>query len=327
MSKEISSLLLAHLRGEDTTLALCWKITKKNGDVILGTDHDLDITVTAGVLAGVYIAGANISGADISSSADMSVDNSSVQGSFPDTITLPDLTAADVQAELLNNAPVTLFFLNWAAPDDGQCYLRAGFLGELTYDSDNVYKTELRGLTQLLSQPIVDTYSVACGVKKFGDARCKVDVDAVSITATVTAVASRRAFTVSGITTEAVGRYNTGVLVGLTGANAGFTRQIRNDDVGAVHGAIDLFEPMPEAVLSGDTFTMKPGCDRAYSTCKTYKDPAHPSDPNGNYRNFRGYGLFVPGIDAMMKGPVGTSVPATSSDGGGVHFQPGFPGR
>lgn len=326
MSKSINSLLLAHLRGEDTTLAMCWQVLKKNGDVIYGTDHDRDIPVGSGDLIGVYLAGANISGTDLSSSEDMSVDNAEVQGSFSDTITLPDLTAEDVQAGLLNNAPVTLFFVNWQAPDDGQCYLRSGFLGELTYDSNGVYKTEIRGLTQLLSQNIVDTYSVACAVKKFGDAKCKVDVDAISITATTTTVTNRRVFEVSGITVEPEGRYNTGLLVGLTGANAGFTRQIKLDTTDTVTGKITLFEPFPENVLTSDTFTMKPGCDRAYSTCKTFEDPDNPGDPNGNYRNFRGHGLLIPGVDAMMKGPVGTSVPATSSDGGLGFWAPAQPG-
>lgn len=327
MSKDINTLLLAHLRGEDTTLALCWKVFKKNGDTIFGTDHDLDVLVATGDLAGTYIAGANITGADLASSADMSVDNTEVQGSFPDTIALPDLTAEDIQAGLLNNAPVMLFFVNWEAPDDGQCYLRTGFLGELTYDSNNVYKTELRGLTQLLSQNIVDTYSVECGVKKFGDARCKVDVAAISITATVTAVTNRRVFTVSDISGDAVGRYNTGALIGLTGANAGFTRQVRDDNTGAVHGVITLFDPMPEVVAPGDTFTMEPGCPRSFSACHTFEDPDHPGDPNGNYRNFRGYGLGIPGVDAIMKGPVGSSVPQASAEGGGGSFAPSHPGR
>jgi uncharacterized phage protein (TIGR02218 family) len=318
VSKEdINSLLLAHLKGEVTTLALCWKITKKNGDVILGTDHDLDIAVTIGDLAGVYLAGANVTGSDVASSSDMSVDNTEVDGSFTDNIVIPDLTVEDVRAGLLNNAPVTVFFTNWHAPDDGQCYMRSGFLGKLTWDSSSTYKTELRGLTQLLSQTIVQTYSVACDVVKFGDARCKVDVPAISITATVTAVTSRKEFTVSGITTQAVGRFNTGTLLGLTGANTGFTRQIKIDTTDTVQGKVTLFEPFPKDTQIGDTYTMAPGCPRSFAACKTFEDPADPSNPAGNIANFRGYGLLIPGVDAMMRGPVGSSAPVADPSGGG----------
>lgn len=323
--KTIDSLLLAHLKGEDTTLALCWQVLKKNGNVIYGTDHDVDIPITTGDLAGVYVAGANITGADLASSEDMSVDNTEIQGSFSDSITLPDLTVDDVRAGLLNNAPVTLFFVNWQAPDDGQCYLRSGFLGELTYDSNNVYRTEIRGLTQLLSQNIVDTYSVNCGVKKFGDARCKVDVAAISVVATAGTVTSRKLFQTSGIT-DPPGRYNTGLLVGLTGANAGFTRQVKDDFVDGSPGKFQTYEAFPEDVAPGDTFTAVPGCPRTFAACKTFVDPANPSDPNGNYRNFRGYGIGIPGVDAIMKGAVGTSVPATSSEGGGGAWAPSTPG-
>lgn len=326
MSKDINSLLLDHLRGEDTALALCWVVTKKNGDAIFGTDHDLDIVVTTGALAGVYIAGANITGADLASSEDMSVDNTEVQGAFSDTITLPDLTVDDVRAGLLNNAPVTLFFLNWQSPDDGQCYLRSGFLGELTYDTNNVYKTEIRGLTQLLSQNIVDTYSVNCGVRKFGDDRCKVDVDAISIVTTAGTITNRKLFQTSGVTTQPVGRFNTGVLIGLTGANTGFTRQVKDDFVDSSPGKFQTYEPFPDDVSPGDTFTTRPGCPRTYTACKTFEDPDNPGDPNGNYRNFRGYGLQIPGIDAIMKGPVGSSAPASDASTGGGAWAPSKPG-
>lgn len=317
MSKDIASLLLAHLRGEDTTLALCWQVIKKNGDVIFGTDHDLDVPIATGDLAGTYIAGANINGSDLVSSGDMSVDNTEIQGAFSDSIVLPDLTVEDVQGGLLNNAPVLMFFCNWQSPDDGQCYLRTGFLGELTYDSNNVYKTELRGLTQLLSQNIVQTYAVPCNVVRFGDARCTIDVDAISFIGTVFDVTNRKVFSISGFTGQPLHQFNTGVLVGLTGANTGLTRQIKEDSTGDTQGDITLFEAFPETVVDGDTFTTKPGCDRTDTMCKFYD----------NFVNYRGYGINIPGVDAIMKGPVGTNVPAVdASSGGGGFWAPAQPG-
>jgi uncharacterized phage protein (TIGR02218 family) len=196
-----------------------------------------------------------------------------------------------------------LFFTNWQAPNDGQCYMRSGFLGDLTWDSNNTYKTEIRGLAQLLSQTIVQTYSVPCNVKKFGDSRCKVDVPAITVDVTVSAVANRRQFTIGlvGSPPPAVGMFNTGVLVGLTGANAGFTRQIKNDNFGSTHGQLMLFESFPEDVQVGDTFSMAPGCDRTLTACKFY----------GSVPNYRGYGIFIPGVDAMMLGPVGSGIAGT----------------
>lgn len=306
MSKTLTDLLLAHLKGEVTTLCLCWVITKKNGAQIFGTDHDLDVKITTGVLAGTYAAGANVTGSDVASSSDMSVDNTEVDGSFTDSILIPDLTEDDVRAGLFNNAPVVLFFTNWNSPDDGQCYMRSGFLGDLTWDSSNTYKTELRGLTQLLSQTVVRTYCVECDVVKFGDSRCKVDVAALTHTVTVTAVASRKVITVGlpGSPTLPVGRYNTGTLLGLTGANAGFTRQIKNDNVDSTHGKMQTYDPWPKDVVDGDTFAAAPGCDRSMTACQFY----------GSVPNYQGYGLLIPGVDAMLLGPVG----AGPSSGGGA---------
>lgn len=302
MSKTLSDLMRAHLQLESTSLALCWIITKKNGAQIFGTDHDLDIVITIGSLAGRYVAGANVTGSDVASSSDMSVDNAEVDGSFTDSILIPDLTENDVRAGLFNNAPVSLFFVNWASPDNGQVFMRSGFLGQLTWDSNQVYKTELRGLTQLMSQTCVDTYSVPCNVRKFGDFRCKVDVaGTLTHVEIATAIVSRRQFTISltGFTSPAAKMFNTGILVGVTGANAGYTRQIQDDAAGGTQGMIKLFEAFPNDIVSGDTFNLSPGCDRTLTMCKFY----------GSVPNYRGYGIFIPGIDAMMLGPVGTGVP------------------
>lgn len=302
MSKPFTSQLLLHLQGEVTTLCLCWVITKRNGAQIFGTDHDLDVVITIGTYAGTYKAGANISGTDVSSSADMSVDNTEVNGSFSDKIYIPDLTVEDVRAKLYNNAPVTLFFTNWQAPNDGQGYVRSGYLGDLTWDSNNTYKTEIRGLTQLLSQNIVKSYSIPCDVVHFGDSRCKVDVDAISFTGTVTAVVSRKQFTVSGDTVSPGSELYTGIVVGLTGANAGFQRQVKIGDYLGTHGQLFFYEEWPAAIVNGDTFKVSPGCDRSLTMCKVY----------GSVPNYRGYGLLVPGAMAILRGPVG----ATSLGGG-----------
>jgi uncharacterized phage protein (TIGR02218 family) len=224
----------------------------------------------------------------------MSVDNTEVTGQLQDQIVF-QITADDLAAGLFNNAAVSLFFLDWNAPTS-PVNLRTGFLGQMTYDSSNVYTTELRGLTQLLSQNIVQTYTVNCNVVKFGDARCTINVPAISITATATTVTNRKVFVVTGITTQRVGLFDTGNLVGLTGANTGYSRQIRDDDTDATHGKITLYEEFPATVAPGDTFTMSPGCDRSFGMCQNDYD---------NVLNFRGYGIFIPGLDAIMKGPAG----------------------
>ncbi len=294
--KSIPGLLQTHLDGDTTTLALCWVILKRNGDYIRGTTHDRDVPVASGSYAGTYKASSNITPSNVKSNADLAVDNLDVTGAWADNTVRVDITRADIEARNLDFASVRTFFANWRAPDDGQVPMRSGFLGPITYDSSGGYTTQVRGLAQLLQQNIVQTYSDKCTVKRLGDARCKLDVAALSITATVTTVVSRREFTVSGIVAQPAGYFSLGNLVGLTGDNMGFLRQIRIDDVADETGHVSLFEAFPVDVAPGDTFTMSPGCDRLPTTCRTKFD---------NWRNNRAYGELIPGIDLLLAGPAG----------------------
>lgn len=293
--KSYAAALQAHFRGDVATLALCWRITKSTGETILGTDHDRDLTIADGDLAGTYQAGANISGSDVVSSSDLSVDNSEVQGAFPDSLEIQDVTVAEMESGVLDNAPVVAFFVNWADPDAGQVYIRRGFLGTFERDSDGKYRTELRGLSQLLAQTIVQTYSEKCNVRRFGDARCGFDVSTLAITVTVQSVTTRGRFAVTGITSQAVGFFNGGTIVGASSANSGMVRQVRNDSYGGSQGILDLFEAFPLTVAIGDTFTLSPGCNRTRETCR---------DTFNNLANFRGYGVFIPGALKLLAGPV-----------------------
>jgi uncharacterized phage protein (TIGR02218 family) len=294
--KTIPGPLQAHLNGDTTTLALCWAILKRNGDYIRGTTHDRDVPVASGIYAGIYEASSNITPSNVKSNSDLAVDNLDIAGAWADNTIRVDITRADIEARNLDFASVRTFFVNWAAPDDGQVPMRSGFLGPITYDSNGGYSTQVRGLAQLLQQNIVQTYSDRCIVKRLGDARCGVDVASLSIAATVMTVVSRREFIVSGIGAQPAGYFSLGNLTGLTGDNIGFLRQIRLDDVSSETGHLSLFEPFPEDILVGDTFTMSPGCDRLLQTCITKFD---------NLRNNRAYGVLIPGIDLLLAGPAG----------------------
>lgn len=295
--KTIPTALQNHLDGDTTTLALCWSILKRNGTYIMGTTHDRNVTVDSGLYAGTYRSNSNINPSNVKSNNDLSVDNLDVTGAWGDNSIRVDITRGDIEARNLEFAIVKTFFLNWQAPNDGQVPMRTGFLGAITYDSNGGYTTEVRGLAQLLQQNIVQTYSDKCTVIRLGDARCGVNVASFSITATAATVVSRRELIVSGITGQGPGFFSLGNLIGLTGANEGYLRQIRIDDVGSTTGHISLFAPFPQDVAVNDMFTMTPGCDRLPATCLNKFD---------NLRNNRAYGTLIPGIDLLLAGPAGS---------------------
>lgn len=303
--KNYSPAYAAHILIPVTSLAICWRIVKKNGEVILGTDHDRDIPITVTDigqdlgspefdLTGVYSAAAGITGSDIKSNADMSVDNMEVSGAIDMLI---DISVADIESGLLDSARVTTFRVNWQDPDDFQDIMRHGFLGEIGRNAEGGYRTEVRGLAQVLQQTIGRTCGDRCDVAEFGDARCKLNVPALTVTGTVTAVTSRRRFDATlslGSPTPANGYFTLGKLTMTSGANTGFIRQVKNDAEGGTLGHISTWEVFPLNVAIGDTFTLAPGCDRRYQTCR---------DVHDNLINFRGPGIFVPGMDEIIRAP------------------------
>lgn len=304
--KNFSTAYAAHLQQRSTTLAICWKVVKNNGEEILGTTHDRPITISATSiggafptwfsLEGTYLAASGIVASDIVSSADMSVSNMDVSGSVkPDLSIIKDITVRDIESGVLDSAIVTTFRVNWTNPDDFQEVLRHGTLGNIPRDSDGRYQTEVRGLAQVLQQTIGRTCGDRCDVKVFGDARCKYPVDAQTRTATVTAVTSRRRFDVSySGSPVTAGFFVLGKVTFTSGENDGFVGQTKDDDVGGTVGHVELWEPMPFDIEVGDTLTMAPGCDRLYPTCKNVFN---------NLVNFRGPGYFTPGMDQIMRAP------------------------
>jgi uncharacterized phage protein (TIGR02218 family) len=299
--KTLTPAFAAHIREPVTTLAICWRIQKSTGELVLGTQHDRDITVGVSQhlivdLTGIYRAQAAITGSDVKSGSDMSVDNMEVEGATDRTgdEVVIDLTVDDIEAGTLDNAPVTVFLVNWADPDSGQAILRRGQLGALSRDSHGRYRTEVRGLAQLLSQNVGNIYQETCNVVRFGDARCRYDVDSILIDAPITAVTSNKQFSIAepGATPPA-GYPPGGEVLFLSGENEGFTREVKTATAAGGSLTVTLYEELPADVDIGDDIRLTPGCDRRWSTCRAYN----------NLANFRGWGVYIPGTLAMMRGP------------------------
>jgi uncharacterized phage protein (TIGR02218 family) len=295
--RTVSAPLLAHLRQEVSTLAICWTIEKGNGEIIRSTDHDQDIEITVGSHLGVYRSVANITGSDIRSTSDMSVDNMEVDGALPDEYEIPDITVAEIEAGLLDNAPVHVFGINYLSPDDGQLVERRGYLGIPSRDSDGRYKVEVRGLTQRLSQNIGWTYSERCNVVEFGDIRCGFNLPAATRQAIVTAVTSRRRFDIeitAGAAAPNPTYFDGAKLTFTSGENEDFFREVKRAVIVGTTLTITTWDEFPADPVVGDTLELPPACDRRLSTCR---------DVHDNIINFRGFGVFIPGVLAILRGP------------------------
>jgi uncharacterized phage protein (TIGR02218 family) len=214
----------------------------------------------------------------------LSVDNLDIESALDSEA----LAASDLRDGIWDNAEVLIFLVNWAALSQGKIILKRGTIGQVEL-KDTIFKAELRGLTQAISQKIGELYTSSCRAD-LGDGRCKIDLAALTIAGTVTAAEDRYGFTDTA-RAEADGYWSGGLLTWTSGANAGRKIEIRS----YAAGGFDLFLPMPSEIAVGDGYAVQPGCDKAFSTCCSRFD---------NAVNFRGE-PHVPGTDAVLSYPDG----------------------
>ena len=278
--KSASTQLAAHIAGETTSLATCWKVTRKDGAVFGFTDFDRDLTID-GV---IYQARTGYTRSAVQTVSDLSVDNLDIESAFDSEA----ITAPDLRSGFWDNAEVLIFLVNWNALSQGKIILKRGTIGQVEM-KDSFFKAELRGLTQALSQQIGELYTPTCRAD-LGDARCKVNLAALTVASAVTTVSDRYGFSDSA-RIEADGYWSGGLLTWTSGANFGRKMEIRS----FATGVFELFLPMPSDIAVDDGYAVLPGCDKSFSACRARYN---------NAVNFRGE-PNVPGTDAVLSYPDG----------------------
>jgi uncharacterized phage protein (TIGR02218 family) len=275
--KQISTDLAAHIAGEVTTLATCWKLTCRDSTAFGFTDHDSDISIDS-IL---YKAESGFTPSAIQNSASLSVDNLDIEG----MLSAGNITEADIMAGLYDFAEIEIFQVNYNDITQGKLKLRRGWLGEVSLVNQQ-FVVEVRGLTQRLSQTIGELYSASCRAT-FADSRCKINPASYTVTGTVSSVTSNREFVDSG-RTEGSGLFNFGKITFSSGANNGLSMEVKEFISG---GKIILVLPMPYSISTGDNYNILQGCDKTLETC---------SSQYNNVVNFRGE-PHVPGLDSMLE--------------------------
>lgn len=282
--KDASGAILTHLSQECTTLCTCWRIDRTDGVSLGFTDHDQNVHV-----AGIdYEASTGYARSAIKASGDLAVDNLDVQG-IESLVQGEGITHEDIRRGLYDSAEVTIFQVNYLAPADGQITLRKGTIGEFKL-RDGVYTTEIRGLTQRLSQQFVEVITPDC-LASLGDARCKVDLAALTHEGYVSAVDETEPRRIMSVIVPLMdtGYFVGGVITFTSGNNAGHSMEVQAHEAPVFHLYLDL--PFPAEI--GDEFTVQAGCDRAYETCRTRFN---------NLVNFRGF-PHLPGRDKLLEYP------------------------
>ncbi len=271
--------LKAHLESATTTLCWCWKLTAADGRTLGFTDHDEAITFEGQT----YEAASGLTPSEMHTSLGLAVDNMDVSGALSSAA----LTESDLAAGVYDNAGVELYRVNWASPLQ-RVLMRVGNLGEVSRSSLG-FSAEIRGLAHQLAQPAGRLFQFACDAD-VGDERCGVDLSAprFSTEGRVEEVLDKRRFTTSGLGGFDDGWFARGRLSFESGENAGLAMEVKVHRQTEEGVRLELWRPMPRAVLTGDRFRMTAGCDKQFATCcgkffNTLNFRGHPHMPGNDF--------------------------------------------
>lgn len=282
--RDIPSALQVKLDSGVTTLAHCWKLTRRDGIVQGFTDHDDDIEAD-GV---TYRAGTGFTSSEAASRFDLSVHGAEVAGALSDDA----LNESDLAAGRYDAAGVETWLVDWSDVSLRVLMARST-LGEVKREGQ-AFSAELRGLADQLSQQSGRLFTARCSAD-LGDARCKFDLVATGLQGEgrVGSIESTSTIMVVGLDTFAEGTFSGGKLMWSSGVNSGLSVEIKEHRMVSGHARLSLWQAMPEVIASGDGFTITAGCDKRFATCR---------DRFANAVNFRGF-PHIPGNDFVIASP------------------------
>ncbi|MGQ0660219.1 DUF2163 domain-containing protein [Sphingosinicella sp.] len=269
--------MVAFLAKPLVTIALCWRLERRDGVALGFTTHDRDLAI--GGL--VYRAAPGMLPSSITRSDGFDLDTLDVEGA----LTSDAITAADLKAGRWDGAAVSVFMVDWEEPEGEILHLARGELGEVSIQGD-AFEAELKGPTAALDRPAVEQTSPECRAR-LGDKKCRVDLAGLTRTVQIVAVASEDEIEVDASAADDAWRY--GRLRWLAGANSGLERAI----MGSAGAVVTLRDPPALAAAVGDLVELIQGCDRRLATCV---------GRFGNAVNFRGE-PHLPGMDLLTRYP------------------------
>ncbi len=282
--KQLSDDFAAHLNGQATTLANCWRLTRRDGVILGFTDHDQPLTID-GV---TYAASTGLTASQVVSSADLSTGGGDVSGALASAA----ITEADIAAGRYDGATIDVFVFNWA--DTTQfLQVRSGLIGEVTRQ-DQAFVAEVRSLATALEQERGRIYQHLCDAD-FGDHRCGIDLTQPTMhgTGVVIAANSPTQVVASGLSGFVAGWFSRGLLTFTGGANPGSAVEVKLHTAAATGATLEFWQPAPNPILANDTFTVTAGCDKLIDTC---------AQRFNNAINFRGF-PHIPGSDYLLSNP------------------------
>ena len=193
-----------------------------------------------------------------------------------------DLTIAAAPGDTVNSVPLIQFiagrgldgaqfkleraFLpNWQSAITGTVVDFAGYITSIkNITRSSVDLTVSSGLVKLNVMMGPNLFQASC-LNTLFDSNCTLAAATYTVAGTVAGTPTSTTFNTNR--TEADAYFTQGVITFTSGANHGVTRMV--SAFAHTSGVVTVSFPFPAAPASGDTFTIRAGCDRSLNTCKT----------------------------------------------------------
>lgn len=258
----------------DLVMADLWSFTLKNGTTLNYTDWDADLTISATTYKShdVLITGGKIK------------QTRGLEDNETDITLYPNLGAPQGSPSLVGEIPflqACVFGLFDRATAQRQRVFCPGpitsanpqsfatygpvrvFLGEID-EVDITRNTAIfkcKDATHLLNIYMPRRQFQPTCSWTFGDTNCTFDVASLAVNATAGAGTTSTMILASSLT-QAAGYFNYGTVEFTSGLNTGVSRSVKNFS----SGVVQLNGPFPQAIATGDAFTITPGCSKNYAT-------------------------------------------------------------
>lgn len=287
--------LITHIGGVTPTTAVCWKLVPDpasplyaSGLEIRATSHDRRL-VLPGHGSSPFLPG--VAGLPTTIDTESGHESSGLQ--YETVFSSAGITREALAAGDWVRARIDIYTVNVLALDMGQLVEFSGFLGKADEEGE-AWRAEARPLTAVAQAQVGRLTSARCSVRRVGDARCKVDLNApaagdggpILVTGALSSVVSvtrvrASALTQTGNYFELI-RFTSGVL-------AGREYEVREYD--PANKEFILRDFMHRLPANGDAFTATRRCNR---------DPADCKNIYANMINNRGH-RFITNIEQINK--------------------------
>jgi len=261
-----------------TTLAFCWRVERRDGICLGFTTHDRDLPI--GGL--VYRPAPGMLPSAVTRSDGFDSAALDVSGA----LTSDSISGDDLAAGRWDGAAISLFVVDWEAPDGERIGLARGELGEVALKGA-AFEAELKGPASLLDRPAVEQTSPDCRAE-LGDRRCRVDLAPRTRITRVVSIADDVVVEVESAAGEP-NAYAFGRLRWLSGPNCGLAATVLSSE----GTRLTLRQPPFSPAAPGDLVEIVEGCDKMFATCR---------DRFANPENFRGE-PHLPGMDLLTRYP------------------------